>query len=187
MRLQLQAGGDMHQAWVVGLVFVLGMPLQVKYPQACDHAAPPEGMHWACANENPCDCHLEANSSEGPDKDSVARPGPKNTAAEFLACRVTYFALPAYPEEARQRQKQGIVSATLVLTADGTVQNVRVESGDPQLTDAVKSAFQQWRFVPGKRAESVPVSVKFVLSNDAGEVITGTSLLNPVVTATPAH
>ena len=71
----------------------------------------------------------------------------------------------------------------LILTTDGAVQEVRVTSGDPELAHAARLAFQRWRFAPGGRTESIPVYVKFVLSNSPQASVTGTSLLNLVVTA----
>jgi TonB family protein len=177
----------MNLAAVAVLVFFLGMPLQVKHPQVCDHAAPPEGMQWVCANQNPCDCHLEAIASEGEPGDGASKPNSLTKSASCLACRIAFFVIPAYPEAARQGGKQGVVSATLVLAADGSVEDVRIQSGDTQLAKAVQSAMQQWRFTPGNRPTSIPVSVKFVLSDQPNGSVTGTSLLNSVVTAKPFH
>ena len=65
-----------------------GQPLQGKQASACDHAAPPAGMRWACSDKNLCDCRLvpdeargEVESGEGTSKadSSATRP--------CLACR----------------------------------------------------------------------------------------------------
>ncbi|MGC2196308.1 MAG: energy transducer TonB [Terriglobales bacterium] len=181
----------MNRALFAVLLFMLGMPPQVKHPQACDHAAPPQGMRWVCASENPCDCHLEpiaseANADRDP-ADTTSKPYSHATPGPGVACRIAFFVIPGYPEAAREGQKQGIVSASLILTADGKVEQVRIQSGDPQLAAAVRSAFQQWRFMPGKPSETIPVSVKFVLSDSPSGSVTGTSLLNPVVTAPPTR
>jgi hypothetical protein len=87
----------------------------------------------------------------------------------------------------RDKRKNKASCQTLVLTADGSVEEVRIQSGDPQLASAVQSALQQWRFTPGKRSESIPMSVKFVLSDNPTGLVSGTSLLNAVVTARPAR
>jgi TonB family protein len=176
----------MNVGWIAGWVLLLGMPLQVKHPGACEHAAPPTGMQWVCANENPCDCQLQPIASE--DSEDVGVESPQvNARVSCLDCRIAFFVIPAYPEAARRGQKQGMVSATVVLMADGSVEQVRIQSGDRQLASAVQSAFQQWRFTPGGRAESIPVSVKFVLSENQAGSVTGVSLLNAVVTATPVR
>jgi len=174
-------------AWIAGLLLAAGMPLQVKLPQACDHAAPPEGMQWVCTSTNPCDCHLEPNAGQDQPDDGTSKPSPDHSVDSCLACRIAFFVIPAYPEDARQGQKQGIVSATLVLTPDGTVEDVRIQSGDPQLATAVQLAFRQWIFTPGKRSESIPISVKFVLADNPRGLVTGRSLLNTIVTASPAR
>jgi TonB family protein len=175
----------MNRAFVAGLLLLAGMPLQMKSPKACDHAAPPQGMRWVCASGNPCDCHLEASTSEGQFEDGTSKLNRPEGASPHLDCRITFFAIPVYPEPARQAQKQGVVSASLVLNADGTVQEVRIHSGDAQLASAVQSALRQWRFTPAGRSENIPVSVKFVLSDNS--TVSGMSLLNTVVSARPGR
>jgi TonB family protein len=174
----------MNLALMAGLLFIFGMPLQVKNPSACEHAAPPVGMRWVCANQNPCDCHLAPMASEEPPEGTVSKPSAPS-AVSGLACRIAFFVIPAYPQAARQGRKECIVSASLVLGADGRVEAVRIQSGDPQLAHAVQSALQQWRFTPGPRPESIPVSIKFELSDSPTRLVAGTSLLNTVVTAPP--
>ena len=80
-----------------------------------------------------------------------------------------------------------MVSASLILGADGSVEAVRIRSGDPLLAHAAQSAFEQWRFTPGQRRESIPVSIKFELSDSPTRLVAGTSLLNTVVTAPPVR
>lgn len=176
----------MNRLMIAGLLFILGIPLQVKQQKACEHAAPPEGMHWVCANNDPCDCHLASIASQD-EQDDDSSKAYQTRAASCLACRVEFFAIPGYPEEARRTQKQGMVSASLILSAQGGVEEVRIQSGDPQLASAVQSALQQWRFTPGNRSETIPVSVKFVLGDNPTGSVTGTSLLNAVVTANPSR
>lgn len=176
----------MKLALIAGLVFIAGMPLQVKQPQACDHAAPPAGMQWICSSQNPCECHLAPSGSHDRLDEGISKAPSSDASAGCVSCRIVSFAIPAYPEAARRGQKQGIVTASLVLNADGTVNEVRIESGDPQLAGAVEAALRQWRFTPGGRAETIPVSVQFVLAEDVAGGVTGKSLLNTVVIAKPS-
>lgn len=104
---------------------------------------------------------------------------------QYVACRLVYFVLPEYPEAARRTQKQGTVSAILILNSGGEVREVRVQSGDPALASVVQAAVKQWRFTAGHRQESIPISVKFELSDRPVGVVTGASLLNPVIVARP--
>jgi TonB family protein len=182
----------MGRLWIC-LVLMLGMPLpgkplQGKLGSACDHAAPPAGMRWACSDKSRCDCRLVPDESRGEIESGEGASKPDSSAARpCLACRVRFFAIPAYPERARVTNKQGAVTATLVLTPEGEVQNVRIQSGDAQLASAVSAALRQWKFVGGGGEESIPVSVKFVLSANGGAGVSGASILNTVVSAEPEH
>jgi TonB family protein len=175
----------MIRAWIVGLVFMVGVPRQVKHPSACDHAAPPAGMRWVCANNDTCNCHLVANAGDEETNEAGLKPALSKSSVQCVACRIESFAIPSYPDAARRAQKQGVVSATLVLTPEGTVQDVRIQSGGPVLASAAETALRRWRFKAAGHQESIPVSVKFVLSDDTAAAVTGESLLNTVVTATP--
>ena len=174
--------------WIC-LVLMLGMPLQGQLPQeqhasACDHAAPPAGMRWACPDKNPCDCRLVSDESRGEEESGEGTSKPDSSATRpCIACRVRFFAIPSYPETARAANKQGMVTATLVLTPEGEVRTVRIQSGDAQLASAVSAALGQWKFVGGGGEESIPVSVKFVLSANGGAGVSGASILNTVVRA----
>jgi TonB family protein len=177
----------MNLILVAALGLALGVPMQVKNQSACDHAAPPAGMRWVCTNNNPCDCQLAPKWGEGEASDGDYKPPSPTAPAQSLACRILSFAIPAYPEAARQAQKQGMVSAMLVLTPEGTVEGVRIQSGDAVLARAAETALRQWRFTAGNRVESIPVSVRFVLSKDGAAGVSGASLLNTVVTAIPVR
>ena len=55
---------------------------------------------------------------------------------------------PHYPEEARQQRIQGAVVLKALVGADGSVQELKVISGDPRLVQAATDAVRQWRFQP---------------------------------------
>jgi len=176
-------GAIMKLALMAGLLLMLlGAPRQRN---ACDHAAPPPDMRWACAADEPCECQLVPAGKHDLDEDGISESsGP---AAQSIACRISYFVVPDYPAAARKAQKQGSVSAMLVLGAEGTVQEARIQSGDPELAQAARAAFQQWRFNHGGHPENVPVGVKFVLSDSPAGSVTGTSLLDMTITAHPTR
>jgi TonB family protein len=177
----------MNLAWLTVLVLAFGMPLQMKNQNACDHAAPPAGMRWVCAAGNSCDCHLAPSKTDSRNDDEEFNASPESSRSASVAARIEFFVIPAYPDAPRRGQKQGMVSATLVLAPDGRVDDVKIQLGDAALASAARTAWQQWRFTPGNRTESIPVSMKFVLSKDAAGSVTGVSLLNTVVTASPAR
>jgi TonB family protein len=77
---------------------------------------------------------------------------------------------PEYPEEARSRQVQGPVVLDIHIGQDGTVQDVKLVSGEPLLVDAAMAAVRQWRFQPrvvdGAPAEmQTRITLNFRLSN----------------------
>jgi TonB family protein len=77
---------------------------------------------------------------------------------------------PDYPEEARNRQLQGAVVLDIHIGQDGTVQEMKVVSGEPLLADAAMAAVRQWRFQPrlvdGAPAEmQTRITLNFRLSN----------------------
>ena len=77
---------------------------------------------------------------------------------------------PDYPEAARGQQLQGAVVLDVHIGQDGTVQDVKVVSGEPLLADAAMAAVRQWRFQPrlidGAPAEmQTRVTLNFRLSN----------------------
>jgi protein TonB len=55
---------------------------------------------------------------------------------------------PVYPEEARDKKIQGTVHLHVILSKDGTVQQVKVISGDAILGKAAEDAVRQWRYKP---------------------------------------
>jgi TonB family protein len=79
-----------------------------------------------------------------------------------------------YPDEARSAHIQGDVRLQVRVGADGTVQDVNLVSGPPQLVDAARVAVRQWRFLPTTLAgHPVPVvttvTIPFRLPSSDGE------------------
>src|SRR5579885_1167810 len=109
----------MNLSWMSVFVFFLAIPWQVNNEKVCDHAAPPPGMRWQCSETNKCDCRLVPRAG-GNGLDEEGRAG-RAEPAPYLACRLLYFVLPEYPEAARKAQKQGTVSAILILNGAGAV------------------------------------------------------------------
>ncbi len=77
----------------------------------------------------------EKNVTPAPDSD------PTNG---YLLQRVE----PEYPEAARQQHIQGPVVLAVLVGANGSVRELTVVSGDPQLAKAATDAVRQWRFKP---------------------------------------
>ena len=90
-----------------------------------------------------------------PERSPVSRRG--------IACRVAEANLihdvaPQYPPEAGRARIEGAVVLMAVIGKDGSVKDVRVESGLPILAQAAIDAVRQWRYKP-YMIEGEPVEV----------------------------
>jgi TonB family protein len=87
---------------------------------------------------------------------------------EFASSHLLSRVEPVYPEQARQQHVQGPVVLNAIVGKSGTVQELKVVSGDPLLVDAAADAVRQWRFRP-YRSRGVPaefetrITVNFTL------------------------
>jgi protein TonB len=79
---------------------------------------------------------------------------------------------PAYPEAARRRGEQGVVTLEVDVAADGSVSGIRVAagSGSAALDQAALDAVRRWRFTPAAQdgrpvPSSVRTSVRFRLED----------------------
>jgi TonB family protein len=84
---------------------------------------------------------VERAAAIEPDKIMQLEPA---TAENSLVYRVE----PQYPEAARKQKIQGPVVLDVRIAPDGAVEDVRVVSGAPLLTQASSDAVKQWRFKP---------------------------------------
>jgi TonB family protein len=66
---------------------------------------------------------------------------------------------PDYPEQARQQQIQGTVLLDVQAGRDGSIQEVKLLSGEPLLADAAIAAVKQWRFRP-RKINGLPVEMQ---------------------------
>jgi protein TonB len=69
-------------------------------------------------------------------------------AARVAEANLIHDVAPTYPPEAGRARIEGAVVLLAVIGKDGTVQDVRVESGLPLLAQAAIDAVKQWRYRP---------------------------------------
>jgi TonB family protein len=98
-----------------------------------------EGLHRTGKSEMQRASSLETDDQAG----KVMELTPA-AAEDSLIHRVE----PEYPEQARQKQIQGAVVLEARIRPDGTIENLKVASGQPLLADAAMAAVKQWRFRP---------------------------------------
>jgi protein TonB len=56
--------------------------------------------------------------------------------------------IPVYPAIAKASRREGTVVLQAVISTGGAIQNLRVLSGDPMLTQAALDAVKNWRYRP---------------------------------------
>ena len=81
---------------------------------------------------------------------STAASAPKRTRvpARIAEANLVYDVAPKYPPDAGRERIEGTVVLMAVIGKDGTVRDVRVESGLPVLAQAAIEAVKQWRYRP---------------------------------------
>ena len=89
--------------------------------------------------------------------------------ARVAEANLVYDVAPKYPPEAGQARIEGTVVLLAVIRKDGTVEDVRVESGLPMLAQAAIEAVKQWRYRPyllnGEPVEiNSQITINFTLS-----------------------
>jgi protein TonB len=77
---------------------------------------------------------------------------------------------PQYPAAAKQAKVEGVVILEATVTADGTVDKVKVISGHPLLIEAATEAISHWKYEPTYlNGQPVPViltaKINFSLAN----------------------
>jgi len=77
-------------------------------------------------------------------------PAPKrvHVPARIAEANLVYEVAPEYPPEAGRARIEGTVVLLAVIGKDGAVEDVRVKSGLPMLTQAAIEAVKQWRYRP---------------------------------------
>ncbi len=75
------------------------------------------------------------------------------------------FVLPVYPAMAKQSHIAGDVSLQVAIASDGSVQDIRVLSGNSLLAGAAKDAVLQWRYRPAQlNGTPTPAEAKIVVT-----------------------
>jgi len=69
---------------------------------------------------------------------------------------------PQYPEEARRAHIQGTVLLQVVVSKNGTVEDVQLISGPPELTEAAIKAVKHWKYKP-YLLQGEPVEVETII------------------------
>ena len=98
----------------------------------------------------------------------VINARPFRTGGEVQAAKLLFELRPLYPEIAKRTRTQGAVVLEAVINIDGSIESLRVISGNPLLTQAALDAVKQWKYRPtmlnGEPTEVITtVTVTFTL------------------------
>ena len=75
---------------------------------------------------------------------------------------------PVYPVEAKKAGIQGNVRLRVTINKNGSVSNLEVRSGNPQLVKAALEAVQKWRYAPMEKVVITDVTINFTLADRSG-------------------
>jgi len=146
------------------LVFENGKEIFRMPPSENESAQKDAGQKRARSSSSGLATGMQRASSQEPEKsaepEKVAELSPA-TAEGSLIRRVE----PQYPEEARLQKIQGAVVLDVHIRPDGTVQDVKVMEGPPELAQASTEAVKQWLFKPRLvNGRAVPMQNRITLN-----------------------
>jgi TonB family protein len=114
---------------------------------------------------------MSAPSPAAPAPNPVVNAGDRVELSPQTAQSVTVSVPPNYPMLARQMKVQGAVSLQVLISREGTIQELQILSGPPILATAAREAVKQWHFKPyllnGQPVETqARVTVNFTISTN---------------------
>jgi TonB family protein len=75
--------------------------------------------------------------------------------------KVKYSIQPSYPELAKKNNIQGTARLQIVISADGSVKEVKVLGGSPVLTQAATEAVKKWKYEPASGESTAVLKFDF--------------------------
>jgi protein TonB len=97
-------------------------------------------------------------------------PAPVRVGGNVKPPKIIHIEQPHYPPAAKKAAVEGVVVVEATVTADGSVDQVKVISGPPLLSEAAVAAVSRWKYEPTYlNGQAVPViltaRINFSLSN----------------------
>jgi len=116
-------GGLQGPANIIGMLATWAPPVSAAPPQPPDPPTPPPAP-------------------------KIPKVAPTRVASTVQASRLILKVDPAYPQLARIAHIEGTVIAEARITASGTIDSLRIISGNPLFFQSVMDAVRQWRYEP---------------------------------------
>lgn len=96
-----------------------------------------------------------------PPKESKQNDFPIYAGEDGMRKSASKTVMPSYPEAALKKREQGVAVCELQYDAKGDVVTTHIlEAPSKSIGDAVITALKQWKFVPSKKQDGTPVSVR---------------------------
>ena len=97
----------------------------------------------------PCPGCIDIGKPEGPRPPTRPEPSTKRVSMTRIdPAMLTRRVDPVYPTLMKQIHRTGRVELRAVIATDGTIQSLRVVSGDPGFYQSAMDAVSQWRYKP---------------------------------------
>jgi TonB family protein len=100
-----------------------------------------------CASAVALSMHVDA-ASIASDSETSKKSGPLTVSASDMAGNKISGPVPKYPVEAKKERIQGTVVLNAVISKDGNVEELTVESGPKELQQSALDAVRQWTYKP---------------------------------------
>lgn len=93
---------------------------------------------------------------------AAQKAAPLRISGVVMQTKVMHAEPPKYPEAARQKNIQGVVTLDILIGKNGTVMSAKVTDGPKELAKAAIDSVKQWRFEP-TMLNGKPVEVETVV------------------------
>lgn len=90
----------------------------------------------------------QSTTEEPPEKAAPETPRRVRAGGQVMQKKLIYQVPPRYPQDAKDEHIQGTVRLEAIIGRDGSINELKVLSGDPLLVDAATQAVRKWRYKP---------------------------------------
>lgn len=92
--------------------------------------------------------HMQVNSADASGHHPTAHPTFVNVSPKTMENQLITKVMPKYPVEAKKARIEGKVVLNAVIGKDGSVLNLKVDSGPRELQQSALDAVRQWKYKP---------------------------------------
>jgi periplasmic protein TonB len=137
------------------------------HPESADTSPTGAGVDFRvpAAQTNPLDILGLSRPAISP-QPAAQKPGanrPLSVASGVMEAMLIKRVDPLYPGIARNTRTSGAVVLSAVIATDGTIQSLKLVSGNPLLTGAALAAVREWRYQP-TLLDGQPVEVETLIT-----------------------